>query len=335
MMRNFLLCLALLCASFNMNAQKRTIDIVGNNGSVQHIDWDNISHIEFNSDDSFVLKSVDGSNTSYSEGINAMVFSCEPDDEFASPVGEWEFVSINGMTEWDNTISDLLPGDKIQICSNGRVYDKVDEFAVWKKGGPYALSDSEDYLVYFKIKIWELNDEWFNFDIELLGQTANVLLRRVSNADRTDNPFKFDDDDPHNPVIDDDSDFSPCLNWGSSMEDVENYMKQFNWIKDYEDKWSVAYSNTGKTKGINYTFFQEKLEMVFYTFNYSEENLVKSIQEIKDKYGVTLEETVSFEDNDVMYKFEGEAIVNNEKCVINISTNKKRIIMISYYVIKE
>ena len=136
-------------------------------------------------------------------------------------------------------------------------------------------------------------------------------------------------------VIDDDSDFSPCLNWGSSMEDVENYMKQFNWIKDYEDKWSVAYSNTGKTKGINYTFFQEKLEMVFYTFNYSEENLVKSIQEIKDKYGVTLEETVSFEDNDVMYKFEGEAIVNNEKCIINISTNKKRIIMISYYVIKE
>ena len=249
-------------------------------------------------------------------------------------MGEWEFVSINGMTEWDNTISDLLPGDKIQICSNGRVYDKVDEFAVWKKGGPYALSDSEDYLVYFKIKIWELNDEWFNFDIELLGQTANVLLRRVSNADRTDNPFKFDDDDPHNPVIDDDSDFSPCLNWGSSMEDVENYMKQFNWIKDYEDKWSVAYSNTGKTKGINYTFFQEKLEMVFYTFNYSEENLVKSIQEIKDKYGVTLEETVSFEDNDVMYKFEGEAIVNNEKCIINISTNKKRIIMISYYVIK-
>ena len=119
------------------------------------------------------------------------------------------------------------------------------------------------------------------------------------------------------------------------MEDVENYMKQFNWIKDYEDKWSVAYSNTGKTKGINYTFFQEKLEMVFYTFNYSEENLVKSIQEIKDKYGVTLEETVSFEDNDVMYKFEGEAIVNNEKCIINISTNKKRIIMISYYVIKE
>ena len=118
------------------------------------------------------------------------------------------------------------------------------------------------------------------------------------------------------------------------MEDVENYMKQFNWIKDYEDKWSVAYSNTGKTKGINYTFFQEKLEMVFYTFNYSEENLVKSIQEIKDKYGVTLEETVSFEDNVVMYKFEGEAIVNNEKCIINISTNKKRIIMISYYVIK-
>lgn len=329
-MRHFLLIWAILCVTYHMEAQKRTIDIVGDNGSVQHIDWESISHIEFNSDDSFILKSVNGSSESYSRGINGIVFNCEPDVEFASPVGEWEFVSINGMTEWDNNTSDLLPGDRIQICSNGRVYDKLGEFAVWKKGGPYALSDSEEYLIYFKINIWELNDDVFNFDIEMLGLTANVLLRRVSNADRIDNPFKFKDDDPHNPVKEDDSEFTPCFKWGCSSDDVEEYMKQYNWKKDYEDNWSTTYKNADNTKEVNYSFIQNKLEMVFYSLKYSKKKLDNFIQEIKEKFGVVLEETVSLEKNDVLYSFNGEAVVSGEKCVIGISTDKKGYIMISY-----
>ncbi len=332
-MRCLLLSLVLSCVVNSMEAQKRTIDIVEKNGSVQHINWDNISHIEFYPDDSFLLKSVDGTSTSYSEGIKGIIFNCEPENEFVSPIGEWEFVSINGMTEWDRTTSDLLPGDRIQICSNGRIYDKWDEFAVWKKGGPYALSDSEPHLVYFTIKIWELTDQIFNFDIKLFGLTANIVLKRVSNEDRTENPFIFDDDDSHNPIKEDESEFVPCLNWDCSSEGVKEYMKQYQWTKESEGKGSIKYVNIDETKEVYYYFSQDSLGMVIGYLKYSEKKLQDIINTIQEKYGAVLDETVSFERYGAYYYFNGEAILNGEKCNIEVRTDKKSNISISYYVI--
>ncbi len=42
-MRYFLLIWAILCVTYHMEAQKRTIDIVGDNGSVQHIEVNHIA----------------------------------------------------------------------------------------------------------------------------------------------------------------------------------------------------------------------------------------------------------------------------------------------------
>lgn len=329
-MRFLLLLLAFSYATINVEGQNSTIEIIGKDGSVQHFNWNDINHIEFNTDNTFCLKSIDGTSILLGDNVEGIAFCCSADAEISSPIGEWEFVSINGMTEWDETTSDLLPGDRIQICSNGRVYDKWDEIAVWKEGGPYALSDSEADLVYFKIKIWELSESTFNFDLTLHGMTANIVLNRVSNDDRTDNPYTFDNSDPTLDV--DYTFFTPCFDFGCSMDEVKSFMEGTEWIlKDGNDTHELTYQDESDTRKITYIFSKEQYWGASdYYATYNEELLESIISKIKNVYGVTLEESASFRNGGVQYLYTGQSTINGNPLYIYVITNKNSSIMISY-----
>lgn len=329
-------------------AQIRTFDIVKGNGSYEHYDWSNIDYIDVSADNSVSIVTNEKKIT-YDKNISGIGFNCQPGEVTASPVGVWEIVSYRAIS--DNStdieyqgISDILPGDRLQICSNGRIYDKFGEVAVWRKGGPYALSDSEAWLVYFTLNIYELSETRFVFDMSIKGMTISMELKRLTHEDITDNPYTFDIPDNPTPLEKDYSYFAPFLDFNMTSGDVKTYMENNNWVKTENSlELLLTYQDPTESKIVEYLFRNDDNKIVFadVTYStYSDKLLDKLITKIKENYDIELTASANIYrgtySSFITYEYKGNCDLGDSNSIdILLSTSKNNNINISYLFLRK
>ena len=331
-----------------IKAQKRTFDIVKSDGTYEHFDWSKISYVDVGADNSVNIMTDEGKVT-YDKGVSGIGFNCQPGDVTASPIGVWEIVSMHAASDGSTGSgnqggSDMQPGDWIQICSNGRIYDKVDEVAVWRKGGPYALSDSEAWLVYFTLKIYELSETRFVFDLSIMGNIITFELKRLSYEDRTDDPYTFNQPDNPDPSEKDYSYFVPCLDFNATSEDVKTYMESNNWVRtEHYSELIHAYKDPTDSKEVEYLFHDGDDKIIFedVTYStYSDELLDQLIAKTKETYGVELTASANLYrgtySSYISYEYKGTCDLGNGNSIdISIITTKDYDIRVSYWLIRK
>ena len=112
----------------------------------------------------------------------------------------------------------------------------------------------------------------------------------------------------------------PCLDFGSSVAHVKEYMNGSYWTLDNNSSESVLlYSNSNATVVLNYMFVNAKLRMVTATYSGGGEGRALSFKsEIEKRYGVTMtDESNPADDSLVIYRC--TATVNQRDITIVIS----------------
>lgn len=112
----------------------------------------------------------------------------------------------------------------------------------------------------------------------------------------------------------------PCLDFGSNVPHVKDYMAGSNWTLDNNSNESVLlYSNSNATVIINYMFVNAKLRMVTATYSGGGKSRALSFKsEIEKHYGVTMTDESNPSDGSLVI-YRCTATVNQRDVAIVIS----------------
>lgn len=112
----------------------------------------------------------------------------------------------------------------------------------------------------------------------------------------------------------------PCLDFGSNVSHVKEYMNGSYWTQDNNSSESVLlYSNSNATVILNYMFVNAKLRMVTATYSGGGEGRALSFKsEIEKRYGVTMTNESNPSDGSLVI-YRCTATVNQRDITIAIS----------------
>lgn len=250
-MKQTMLFLALLITSLPSIAQLKVIKVKGADGTTQCFDWKDIQKIRFDNDNEFLLESANcGPNWYYTGGVENITFDDNANYEELFAIGKWEIVDIilpEGYEVGED--DDLKVGDWLIISSNKRVYDQVDEVALWTSNGLYALTDAYSKPSFFNGFVERIDGSNIRFHFTYMGINMTFVLKRLTNEDYlADDYIEYNMKDDHEDLFADVNpenfnfpDFYFGLN--ENTETVNLQMANRGWKKNYESGKYESFSS--------------------------------------------------------------------------------------------
>ena len=113
--------------------------------------------------------------------------------------------------------------------------------------------------------------------------------------------------------------FEPCLDFGSSIDHVKQYMSGSVWqLAEESNEYALLYYNDKTTATVNYMFFSNKMHMVSVTYiGYSVSKADGFKAEIEKRYGITMKKQTDTSDTS-LYAYSGEATINGLTVAIHM-----------------
>ena len=115
----------------------------------------------------------------------------------------------------------------------------------------------------------------------------------------------------------------PCLDFGSSVAHVKEWMSGSNWeLSEHSNEGVLLYTNIQTMTVLNYIFIESKLHMVTVAYTGSGESKVLAFKaEIEKRYGISMTKETDPSDAS-QYSYYGTATIGGKKVVIMLNHYK-------------
>lgn len=114
----------------------------------------------------------------------------------------------------------------------------------------------------------------------------------------------------------------PCLDFGSSLNHVREYMSGSNWeLSEHSNEAVLLYTNIQTMTVMNYIFIESKLHMVTVAYTGSESKALAFKAEIEKRYGATMTRVDDPSDAS-QYGYYATVTIGGKQVVITLSYYK-------------
>ena len=115
----------------------------------------------------------------------------------------------------------------------------------------------------------------------------------------------------------------PCLDFGSSVAHVKEWMSGSNWeLSEHSNEGVLLYTNIQTMTVLNYIFIESKLHMVTVAYTDSGESKALAFKsEIEKRYGISMTKETDPSDAS-QYSYYGTATIGGKKVVIMLNHYK-------------